>query len=217
MSQELKDLNLVHLTGRISVKRYNEEENNLFIVLQVSIPKTTLANRASESDWNRDFPPVIIRGEYAAEANEIFNEGDRVSVIGYLDTRNRMTYTGNRMYREIWEPYIDVQTILPATGRVDANNVIICGEITRVYRNDSEGKRFYIITVKVPVSETRNTRTTFTYFDPRMELEPKAGDRVFADGTIQTKRENTVSEETGRRQTRFILSNVSRCVILDRK
>ena len=217
MSQELKDLNLVHLTGRISVKRYNEEENNLFMVLQISIPKTTLSNRNAESDWNRDFPPVIIRGDYAAEANEKFNEGDRVSVIGYLDTRNRMAYIGNRTYREIWEPYIDVQSIFPATGKVDANNVVLSGEISRVYRNDNEGKRFYMITVKIPVSESRSTRTTFTYFDSKMELEPKVGDRVFADGSIQTKRENTVSEETGRRQTRFILSAVSRCVILDRK
>lgn len=210
---ELKSMNLVQLTGRINVKRYNEQNKSLFIVLSVSVPKSALASKGPDDGWNRDYPAIVFNGEAADEANARYEEGDRISVLGHMDTRQRMAYEGSRMYREVWEPYIVPDMVFPAATRIDANAALFCGEIIRVYRNADEGKRFYMITLRLPGGE-RDARATFTYFDPRMELEPQVGERIFANGAIQTKRE--VSEEDGRRQTRYIMSVVSRNVVIQR-
>ena len=129
-------------------------------------------------------------------------------------TIQRMAYEGSRMYREVWEPYIVPDVVFPAATRIDANSAVFCGEIIRVYRNADEGKKFYMITMRLPGGE-RDARATFTYFDPRMELEPQVGERIFANGAIQTKRET--SDEGGRPQTRYIMSVVSRNVVIQRE
>lgn len=211
---KLKRLNSVQLTGRINVKRRNEQNDSLFVVLSVSTPKSAIASRNPDEGWNRDYPAMTFTGDLAKEIDEKYEVGDRLSVIGKMDTRQRMAYEGNRTYKEVWEPFILPEVALPAAQRLDANVVAFCGEVIRVYRNPDQGKKFYMITLRLPGVEDRDARATFTYFDPRMELEPQVGEIVYAGGAIQTKRENV--DVDGRERTRFIMSVVSRNVIMQR-
>ena len=181
----------------------------------ISTPKSAIASAGREDAWNRDYPSFVVEGDEAEALNESIEEGDWIAMFGRMDTRQRMAYEGNRMYREVWEPYIKVDSVLKHEGRIDSNNVILCGEVIRVYRNADEGKKFYMITLRTANEDGTTCRATVTYFDPQMKLEPKVGDTVFAIGKIQTKREE--SEDGDRRRTRFIVSAVTRNAVIERK
>lgn len=212
--KNLKPTNLVQLTGRIRVKRYDEEKKELFMVISVSTPKTAMASRGGDDEWNRDYPAFVAEGEMAERIDREFEEGDWIATFGRMDTRQTLRYEGNRTYKETWEPIIVLDAALRHEGRIDSNVVVLCGDVIRVYRNPDRGKRFYMITMRIPNPDGTNARATVTYFDPNMKFEPKPGDRVFAAGKVQTKREQ--SSDGDRRKTRFVTSVVTRSAAIER-
>ena len=97
--KELKAMDLVQVTGRITYKRYTDQDQTLFVVLSVSTPRTAIGSKGPNDEWNRDYPAFTVTGEVAEELDEQFKVGDHISVCGHMDTRQRMVYEGNRMYR----------------------------------------------------------------------------------------------------------------------
>ena len=213
--KELKAMDLVQVTGRITYKRYTDQDQTLFVVLSVSTPRTAIGSKGPNDEWNRDYPAFTVTGEVAEELDEQFKVGDHISVCGHMDTRQRMVYEGNRMYRGTWEQYIVADIVLPYQGGIDTNSVIISGKISRVYRNTEAAKKFYIITVEVPLEDGSIARAAFTHFYSRLQLEPSVGDEIRAIGFIQTRRER-VNNSRGRSRTRYIMSVVSRNIVIQR-
>ena len=213
--KELKAMDLVQVTGRIIYKRYTDQDQTLFVVLSVSTPRTVIGSKGPNDEWNRDYPTFTVTGKAAKELDEQYKVGDHISVCGHMNTRQRMVYEGNRMYRGTWEQYIVADIVLPYQGGIDTNFVIISGKISHVYRNTEAAKKFYIITVEVPMEDGTIARAAFTHFDSRLQLEPSVGDEIRAIGLIQTRRERD-NNSRGRSRTRYIMSVVSRNIVIQR-
>ena len=212
---EFRETNLVQLTGRVRFKRYSEENGTLFLALTASSPKPAISSPDEDDMWNRENVPVILTGDDAKRIDEEVSHNEWVTVIGHMDTRRGMVRESGRLFRETWEPVVVPDFVKKHVGRVDANTVVLIGKVLRVYRNAERGKRFYVVTLKITDDDGKYCRVSFTYFDPNMELEPEVGDVVMTIGKLQSKEER--HETNGRRETRRLLSVVSRnAVILEK-
>ena len=137
---------------------------------------------------------------------------DYVAVFAHVNTEEHMRPVGGRNYRKEWTTHFIADKIYTGVQHTCFNGVTLSGEIIRVYKNEEERHRFYMITVKIPLEDGTITRANFVQFDPSMTLDPKVGDTVYMNGIIQTKR---VREDNGRQRT--LLSVVSRSIILNRQ
>lgn len=207
----IKPINLVQVTGRVRFKRYNEEDGSLFFVVSVVIPRPVQG--AENDNLNRDFPAFTISGDEAKELDEKMKVGDSVSVVGHMDTRMIMRSVDRNLFKRSWQAYLIADHVVINERRLpNSNSVTVAGEVIRVYRNADEGKRFYMVTLRIPLDNGSVTRATFTLFDRRMQAEPKVGDFAMANGVIQTHR----MESDGRRQSTIITSIVARNMTLER-
>lgn len=198
-----QNMNLVQCTGKVLRKYYDEEKGILQFDLGIFVPGKS--GSGIERKSNRDFPRIHVEKD-AALINERIMEGDQVSFIGHSETRPVLHYQGKRTYKRNFDTVVIVEDIVLSTGVQGNNSVSICGECTRIYRNDDKGKKFYIITVKTTLSDASEVFTEFVFFDHRMELEPKVGDMIYMNGALRTK--NLVQRGTNRRQ--IVLTIVAR-------
>lgn len=212
MSENISPVNMIQCTGRITYKNYEEDRKRLFFAVSMSIPRITRSD-SDDSGYNRDFPGFIVEGEKAEELNETLNVRDRVTVIGHADTERSMVYQGQRMFKQEWTLRLIADNVMKDAGGPDSNSVTMCGEVIRVYKNADQGKRFYLITLKIPMEDGPDTRVSFAYFDRGMRLEPEVGDAVYATGSIQTKRLPVGNTD----RTRLVTSIVSRSVAIERR
>ena len=212
---DLEPKNLIQCTGRVLYKRYNADEGTLFFMLGLFIPKFIPRNIESitnDNTFNRDVPTFIMYGDEAKKMDAKLKVVDYVAVFAHVNTEEHMRPVGGRNYRKEWTTHFIADKIYTGVQHTCFNGVTLSGEIIRVYKNEEERHRFYMITVKIPLEDGTITRANFVQFDPSMTLDPKVGDTVYMNGIIQTKR---VREDNGRQRT--LLSVVSRSIILNRQ
>lgn len=183
------------------------------MVVSCATPKTILASHEGEDPWNHDFPPITLTGDMADQVNEQYNIGDRVAVIGRLNTRQRMVYEGNSLYREVWESSIIPETVYPYTGNIDGNEVVLSGTISRVYEN--RDRHFYIVTIETDGPKEKEHMSAI-FHDSRLRLAPKVGERAMVVGTIQTRRIEG-QDMRGRARTRYMLSVFAKALVIARE
>lgn len=211
-----KPEDMILCTGRVMHKNYNESTKRLFVVIGIFTPKNMLSRGASmetEDRFNRDFPAFIMDGKKAKEAFDSFEVGDHISIRGHVNTEEVMRPVGNRTYRREWRTLLVADEIHTDGSHNGYCNVLLGGEIIRVWKNPDQGHSLYVITVKMTLDNGEVRRASFVYFDRNMEMEPKVGDFVTTEGIIQTKR---IPAEDGQRAVN-LLSIVSRFLVIDRK
>lgn len=204
----MKPNNLFNCSGRVSKKRYDENKKECHFDVAVFVPKRVRAMN-EDDNMSRDYPHFIVTGEDAASVNELISDGDRVSIIGHLEMNYNSIYLGRRMSYTDWLLRPVADQIIKDSSR-DGNSVLLCGEVTRVYRNADAGKKFYIMSLKVPKGQDgeETTRVDAIYFDPRMTLEPKIGDMVQVEGVVQTKFVPIQNSDKRRKATSVVARNV---------
>lgn len=207
---KLKPINLIQVTGRVRFKRFNADNNNLFFVVTVSIPKTIQSDDGN--NINRDYPAFVVEGEEALKLNDKIQVGNSVTVIGHMDTRMVMRNVDRNLYKRFWQSYLVADHVIVNESRVASNNTAtVAGKIIRVYRNADDGKKFYMVTVRIPLENGEITRVTFTLFNRNMDIEPKVDDFAMVTGVVQTHR-----VEEGNRKGEIITSIVARSAVIEK-
>ena len=215
MTHEIKSENIIQCTGRVMFKNFNNENKSLFMVIGIFTPKLIWGRTEGEAEsradyFNHDFPAFVMSGEMAADVNREVKEGDIVSLRGHIETISVMRQTGGNTFRREFRTRLVADDVYLDNSKNGFCNVILGGEIVRVYRNEEHN--LYIVTVRMEMEDGSRSRASFVYFDRNMSLEPKVGDHVNMSGIIQTKR--MPAQEDRRAQT--LLSIVARYVVLDR-
>ncbi len=202
-----KNVNLIECSGRITYKHYDEERGQFFFVLYIAVPRVSRRHNESRTDVVRDAPGFVYEGNDAKELYDAYKIDDMITVIGHAGTDQIPRPQGNRVYKMDFVTSLIADSIMPNHGMSYVNNAVIAGNVTYVYRNPDQGKRFYIITVETNPDSKEGERTSVTYFDQKMALEPKRGDYIHAFGVVQVKHDNESSS-----RDRILTTIVSRTV-----
>ena len=181
--------NNVQLTGRIVRKEFRGDSMNLFLVVSITMPRLTRTLAEGEDAFYREYPGVNVYGEKAVAYNKSLKVGDRVSVVGFLNTSQEMRYVGHMLYRRQNETTITAEQIIQNPASPNTNSVMLAGEITRVYSNKE--RQFHIITIRIPVDDQVWREVSFTCFDRGMRLKPLKGDVVYFVGRVSTRRQQS--------------------------
>lgn len=176
-------MNYTQNTGRILQKWYDEEKGELRLLLLVRGGRPT-----ADSKPQRDRVMYEYTGPDALDIYESASINDRVTVIGHTQTRNIYRQVSGREYKLDWGLYFIADAVCMTAERLDTNTVILSGVVDHVYRKPEEGKRFYIVRLRIqPKDGDAAQLVSFTYFDRDMRLEPQVGDTVHAVGYVNVK------------------------------
>ena len=202
---ERKPKNMFKFAGRIERMQYVKAKKELSVVLGIYRPNTR-----NKETLLRDYPKVIIEGDYAEKLRNELKVRDYKTFTGYLDLVEDMIPVGRNLYNRttITVPY--ATQVTDSDGKDFEDIVVVGGIVTHVYRRPEENKKFYLITVETDIAERvagkRIPRVEVIYFNPPMTFEPKEGDYVLATGTYRIRSEK-VSGMTAYRNLTSVVAN----------
>ena len=191
--KQFEEKNVFNITGNVVSKRFNEDDQSLFLVIAAFSGK-----RGDESIT--EFPSFVIRGENAVNLNAEIKMKDRVFMSGHVETEPRMVHTEGSMFKRVYGTTFVPDTIVTKNVMGYNNTVEICGEIIRIFKNQNNNN-FCIASIRVG-KDIANV----TIFPRMADFSLNVGDKCIVFGNIRTKNEE--SEGSRRKLTSVVARNV---------
>jgi len=181
-----ENVNEFSLTGRVSYKNYDADERRLRFVVAVLIPRLNRAKKEGE-DFYADFPGFVLEGEEAEKWNAKMERGTRLTIRGHLESSRQQEWAGRNYYKLVNVIVPSIEEMNETQGLVMRNYVRLKGRVSRVRAGEGE-RHYYIITIRTELEDGRHVSVPCFYFDPRMTLDPHAGDDIDIEGVVSTRR-----------------------------
>lgn len=209
-SSRFDDINVIMLSGKVIRAGKLREGQGASLTLAIHMP----ALYGMRGEIYKDYPTVDILGEAGEKFREEIEEGDYVSVLGYVREQKVTLMVGENKTKHLWMSKVIPQKVMKLTGRAGSNCVVLSGTVTDVFVKNTGKVPFYSATVIACREGEDPIRATFACFGAEEKDIPRKGDRIFAECRLQTKEECWPDDEHRKNK---LTSLVARSVSLERQ
>lgn len=194
----MKSNNQFYVGGNVIRKYYNNKTGVLILSVSIRILESR-HSKDGNTILRANNPGIVVYGDLAKELNERINPDKQKYNFIFACCHAEPHYTNRTMpdgsIRRNMVASLIVDDLIESRNTTNENVGYLRGTVKNIWHSNDENKKFYIITI-----DADGHSVPFTFFDPTMSLDLKAGDEAVAEVYVQTdvKEDNSSGRRGGR-------------------